>query len=104
MAQGASLAGDAAAGDGGDDVHLADVVGSLQGLTDDHLQGLQTEVLVNVAAVDGDGASPVGEQMDAGDRRLSAAGAIQIRFLRLIHSLAPPYSTSRATGFWACCS
>ena len=104
MAQGAGLAGDAAAGDGGNDVHLAGVAGGLQGLTDDHLQGIQAEVIVDVTAVDDDGAGAVGEQVDAGDRGLSAAGAVQIGLLRLIHSLAPPYSTSRATGFWACCS
>ena len=69
-------------------------IGGGQGLTDDHLQGLQAKVLVNVTAIDGDGAGAVGEQMDAGHRGLTAAGAIQIRLLRLIHSLTPPYSST----------
>ena len=94
MTQSAGLTGHAAAGDGSHDVHLAGVAGSLQGLTDDHLQGLQAKVLVNVTAIDGDGAGAVGEQMDAGHRGLTAAGAIQIRLLRLIHSLTPPYSST----------
>ena len=54
VAQGAGLAGHAAALDGGNDVHLAQGIGGVQGLTDDHLQSLQTEVLVDAAAVDGD--------------------------------------------------
>ena len=46
----AGLAGNAAAGDGDNDVNLAQHVGGDQGLTDDQLQGLQTEVVVDVAA------------------------------------------------------
>ena len=92
--QGAGLAGHAAAGDGSHNVHLAGVAGSLQGLTDDHLQGLQAEILVDVTAVDGDRAGAVGEQMHTGHGGLAAAGAIQIRLLRLIHSLTPPYSST----------
>ena len=37
------------------DVHLAGGAGGFQGLADDHLQGLQAEIIVNIAAVDGDG-------------------------------------------------
>ena len=91
MTQGAGLAGHAAAGHGGNDIHLAGVAGQLQGLTDDHLQGIQAEVIVDVTAVDGNGAGAVREQMDAGHGGLPAAGAIQVRLLRLIHSLNPPY-------------
>ena len=40
VAQGASLTGDAAALDGGNDVDLAELLGGDQRLTDDHLQGL----------------------------------------------------------------
>ena len=56
MTDGAGLAGDAAAGDGGLNVDLADGAGGDQGLADDKLQRLEAEVIVNVAAVDGDGA------------------------------------------------
>ncbi len=90
MADGAGLAGHAAAGDGGNDVHLAQGVGSGQGLANQQLQGLQAEVIVDVAAVDGDRAGAVGEQMHPGHGGLAAAGAIQIRLLALIHSFVPP--------------
>ena len=54
MTQSAGLAGNAAAGNGGNDVHLAGVAGQIQGLTDHHLQGVQAEVIIDVPAVDGD--------------------------------------------------
>ena len=59
VADGAGLAGDAAAGDGDNQVNLAQGVGGDQGLADQQLQGLQAEVLVDIAAVDGDGAGAV---------------------------------------------
>ena len=102
MAQGAGLAGNAAAGDSGHDIHFAGVSGRLQGLADDHLQGLQAKIIVDVPAVDGDASGSAGEQVDAGDGGLPAAGTVQIGLFRLIHTL-PPYSASRAMGFWACC-
>ena len=86
MTQGAGLAGNAAAFHGGNDVHLTQGIGGIQGLADHHLQGLQAEVIVDVAAVDGDGAGAVGEQMHAGHGGLAAAGTVQIRLLALIHS------------------
>ena len=43
MTDSAGLAGNAAAGDGDNDVNLAQQIGGDQGLTDDQLQGLQTE-------------------------------------------------------------
>ena len=97
VAQSAGLTGHAAALDGGNDVHLTQSVGGVQGLTDDHLQSLQTEVLVDAAAVDGDGAGAVLKQMHAGDGGLAAAGAVLVGILGLIHSLFPPYLTS--SGF-----
>ena len=97
MAQGAGLAGHAAALDGGNDVHLAQGIGGVQGLTDDHLQSLQTKVLVDAAAVDGDGAGAVLKQVHTGDGGLAAASAVLVGILRLIHSLFPPYLTS--SGF-----
>ena len=105
MTQGAGLAGNAAAFHGGNDVHLTQGIGGVQGLADHHLQGLQAEVIVDVAAVDGDGAGAVGEQVHPGHGGLSAAGAVQIGILGLIHVSFPPYLTS--SGFWAswmCCS
>ena len=62
VTDGAGLAGDAAAGDGGLDVDLADGAGGDQGLADDELQGLETEVIVDVAAVDRDDTAAVGNR------------------------------------------
>ena len=55
MTDGAGLAGNAAACNGANDVNGAQGVGGNQRLTNDQLQGVQAEVLVDVAAVDGDG-------------------------------------------------
>lgn len=56
MPDGAGLAADAAAHNSGHDVHLAVGIGGIQRLTDHHLQGVKAEILVDIAAVDGDGA------------------------------------------------
>ena len=93
VADGAGLTGDAAAGDSGDDVHLAHRGGGDQGLTDDELQGLQTEILLNVPAVDGDGAGAVGEEVHAGHRGLPTASAVVIGLFTLIHLRYPPYAS-----------
>ena len=90
VADGAGLAGHAAAGDGSNDVNLAHQLGGDQGLTNDQLQGIQTEVNVDGAAGDGDGASAILKQVDTGDGGLPAAGAIELRLLALIHDSNPP--------------
>ena len=90
VTQGAGLAGDAAAGDGGHHVELADGVGQHQGLTGDQLQGLQAEIIVDVTAVDGDGAGAALIQANAGDGGLATAGALLILSLALVHTLLPP--------------
>ena len=53
----AGLAGNAAAADGNDNIDLVDQLSGDQGLTNDQLQGLQTEVIIDVAAIDDDGTS-----------------------------------------------
>ena len=101
MTDSAGLTGDAAAGDGGNDVHLAQLLGGSQGLTDQQLQGLQTEVLVDVTAVDGDRTGAVLEQVHTGHGGLPTAGAIEIRLLALIHASLPPLTRRprlRASG------
>ena len=97
MAQSTGLTGHTAALDGSHDIHLAQSAGGVQGLANHHLQGLQTEVIVDITAVDGDGAGAIGEQMHTGHGGLTTAGAVHIGILRLIHSLFPPYLTS--SGF-----
>ena len=53
----AGLAGHAAAGHGGCDVELAQGIGRREGLTNDELQGLETKVVIQRTAVDGDAAA-----------------------------------------------
>ena len=90
MTDGAGLTGNAAALDGADDVDLADVLGGDQGLTNDQLQGVQTKVVVDVAAVDDDGAGAVLVNANTGDGRLTSAGAVLILSLALVHCKLPP--------------
>ena len=98
----AGLAGNAAASDGDNDVNLAQQIGGVQGLTDDQLQSLQTEVIVDVAAVDDDGTGAVLVDANAGHRGLTTAGAVKILLLALVHSSLPPnQSRVQASGFWA---
>ena len=59
MTDSAGLAGNAAACDGDNNVNLAQQIGGDQGLTNDQLQGLQTEVIVDITAVDDNGAGAV---------------------------------------------
>jgi len=80
------LAGYAAACDSGFDVDLAEGVGENQGLTDDELQGLKTEVIVDITTVDGDSTGAVGDEVNASDRLLSASGTVHIGSLALISS------------------
>ena len=92
MTDSAGLPGNAAACNGSFDVDLTNGVGGDQGLTNDELQGLETEVIVDVTAVDGDSTGAVGNEVNASDRRLSAAGTIHIGLLALIscHIHLPP--------------
>ena len=97
----AGLAGNAAACDGDNDVNLAQQVGGDQGLTDDQLQGLQTEVVVDVAAVDDDGTGAVLVNANAGNGGLTTASAVKILLLALVPSKLPPNYRVQASGFWA---
>ena len=67
----AGLAGNAAAVDGSLDVDLADGAGGDQGLTNDELQSLEAEVIVDITAVDGDSTGAVGDEVDACYRLLA---------------------------------
>ena len=106
MTDGAGLAGDAAAGDGADDVHLAHHVGGNQGLPDQELQGVQAEVIVDVPAIDDDGAGTVLINANPGDGGLPPAGAVGILFLAFVHVVLHlqinPGSRARASGRRAC--
>ena len=86
VTDGAGLAGNAAAGDGANDIKLAQGIGEGHGLTDDQLQSLKAEIIVDVSAVNGDLAG-AGVQTNAGHGALSTAGAIVIGILALVHGL-----------------
>ena len=90
MADSAGLTGNAAARDGDNDVNLAQQIGGDQGLTDDQLQGVQTEILVDVTAVDDDGTGAVLVNANTGNGGLTTAGAVKILLLALVQSKLPP--------------
>src|SRR5699024_8156880 len=82
MTDGTGLTGNTAAGYVDDDVHLAQHIGGNQGLTNDQLQGLQTEVVVNIAAIDNDGAGAVLVDANAGHRGLTTSCSMIILLFR----------------------
>ena len=73
--------------------------GQRQGLTNGHLEGLQTEVVINITLVDGHFAI-TGDQADAGNSLLAAANSAVINLSHLFFSF-PPYTRSNFTGFCA---
>ena len=91
----AGLTGNAAASDGDNNVNLANQIGSNQGLTNDQLQGLQTEVIVDVAAVDDDRTGAVLVNTNTGNGGLTTAGAVKILLLALVHVKLPPITGSK---------
>src|SRR5699024_577878 len=70
----ASLAGEATANDGALDVELIGGVRCLQRLTNDQLQGIEAEVIVDGAVVDLDLTGTAREQTNSCNRGLSSAG------------------------------
>ena len=79
MADSASLTGNTAAGNADDDVILALEAQQDQRRADDQLQGLQTEVVVDVTVIDGDLASAL-INANAGNGILTTTSAVEIRF------------------------
>ena len=99
-AQGAGLAGDAAAVDGDVDVVGLLDAGDPQRLGDDHLVRARREVHRQLPLVDGDRAG-AGTQADAGDGLLAAAGGLGEG---LGHdALLRAWAISRGFGSWAEC-
>src|SRR4249919_1711433 len=76
-ADGAGLAGDAAAFDGDRDVELVGHFGQLERLAHDHARGFAAKELVELTAVDGDGAF-TRTQEHAGGGGLATAGAVVV--------------------------
>ena len=90
MTDSAGLAGNTAACNGNNNVDLADQIGGDQGLIYDQLQGVQTEVVVDLTAVDDDGTGAVLINANTGDGGLPTAGAVKILLLALVQSKLPP--------------
>ena len=99
VTDGAGLTGDSAACDGGVDIHLAAETDGLEGLTNDELESVKSEIIIEITTVYGDLAGAGGEEVDSRDGRLSSAGAVHIGLLRSIHYILPPYSSVHASGF-----
>ena len=85
VADGAGLTGDAAAGDGSYDVDFIELTGRDQGLANDEFKGIEAEVVVDIAAIDRDGAGTVLEQVDPSDGGFPAAGSVEVGFFAFIH-------------------
>src|SRR5688572_5527845 len=90
-AQGAGLAGHAAAGRRREHVELVDGFGQDQGVADDELQNLRGEVVLDGLAVDDD-LSRAGPEEHAGGRRLAPARPV------ILSRCHKNYATSRLAG------
>src|SRR5699024_5364374 len=93
VADRAGLAGDAAACNAADNVELLVGLGEDERLTDDGLQGVKAEVIVDVAVVDRDLARALVNSY-ARNGALSSAGAVEIRCL-IVHVRLPPIKVPR---------
>ena len=83
MTDRARLTGHAAAADTADNVELLAGLGEDEGLTNDQLEGLKTEVIVDISVIDGDLTGTLIES-DSCNRRLSSACTVEIRCL-IVH-------------------
>src|SRR5699024_2973800 len=88
VADGAGLAGNAAAGHADHHVELILDAQQDQRSADDQLQGLQAEVVVQITVVDGDLAG-AGVHANAGNGILTTTSAVEIRF-GFVHIRLPP--------------
>ncbi len=89
VTDGTSLAGDTAADYIANDIKLAHIAGEFQGLTNDELEGIKTEIVIDISLIDGDHAG-TGINTNTGDGFLSSAGAVEIRFCTsVIHGFLP---------------
>ena len=80
MTDSACLTGNTAASNSNNNVNLANHIAGNQGLTDDQLQGLQTEVIVDIAAIDGDSTGAVLVNTNTGNGGLTTASAVKNTF------------------------
>ena len=76
MTDSAGLTGNTAAGHCADNIELIGSLGNAEGLTNDQLESLKAEVIVNVSAVDGDFACTLVDT-NAGYRVLSSSCTIE---------------------------
>ena len=90
VADSACLAGDTAAANVCYDVKLTLGLGNAEGLVNDELESLKTEIVIYVSAVDGD-VTGTGIEANSCNRLLSSACAVEIRFSTCVHLHYPPY-------------
>ena len=74
----AGLTGDSAAADAADNIELLSCACECERLTDDELEGLKTEIVINVSIIDYDFAC-TGIKTNSGNRLFSAACTVKIR-------------------------
>ena len=90
MADSTRLTADTATADGSHDIKLTDRAGNAEGLVDNQLQGLQSEILVDGAPVDGD-LTVSGVQTNAGDGLLATTGTVEVGLCTCIHEFVLPF-------------
>ena len=78
-------------------VHVAAGLGQFQGLTNRHLEGFQTEILVQIALVD-QNLTVAGDQTDTGDGRLTTSHGIVLNFRHFVSLLPCPYLMTSVSG------
>ena len=98
VADGAGLAGHAAARYAADHVELLGGLGEGERLTDDEFQRFKTEIIVDLSVVDDD-LTGAGIHAHTRDGFLSSAGAVKIRITFVHNSTASLSQNSLATGF-----
>ena len=78
------LTGEAAAANVCNDIELTNGLGNTEGLVNDELESLKTEIIVYISAVDGY-VTGTGIETNSCNRLLSSACAVEIRFSASIH-------------------
>ena len=96
MTDGTGLTGEAAALNIYQYIVFSAGAGKLKRLANHHFEGLQTEIIVHSALIDGDIAL-AGNQSYAGNSGLSSAGAPKLELLPFF--ILPYLTSSMATGF-----
>ena len=103
MADSTRPTADTATADCSHDIKLTDRAGNAEGLVDNQLQGLQSEILVDGAPVDGD-LTVSGVQTNAGDGLLATTGTVEVGFALVYMNLSFLSSDYRSYTWGFCAS